>query len=412
MLSVIPLFHANLQYAEFHPDMTGAIVERSYLPALAFFAAHPALPAVFEFSGITLELLADGWPQAIDDLRRLLARGQIELLGSSYANPILPLIPTDHARRHLQRHLDIYDRLFGDLAVPRPRGLFLQEFAYDPALAPLICEAGYRYTILTPELLLAGLHGNLNRAAQQGPQPPPSLASHAQELLHPVLMRGAGGAELAAFPFYRGLIGLLFDHAHGRKPFAEVAAVLQAAAAFTAERPALLICGPSDAEFVGALELIGQESLTIEQVGDFMSRLAELPGLKLQLPRDYLDFHPPARAVYVPAGSSERVLDLWTADPDNARLNALCAEADQKLRLAEALYPEQQEQLAAAWDALLLAENSDGRGWKPCPERRLACYNQALRAIALAESMLASRRALPALQPGAKSLLAPVERRP
>lgn len=53
-----PLFHANLQSAEFHPDLAGDIVDRGYLPALAFFTAHAILPAHLAFSGVTLELPA------------------------------------------------------------------------------------------------------------------------------------------------------------------------------------------------------------------------------------------------------------------------------------------------------------------------------------------------------------------
>jgi hypothetical protein len=78
-------------------------------------------------------------------------------------------------------------------------------------------------------------------------------------------------------------------------------------------------------------------------------------------------------------------------DPDNERLNALCAEAAQKLRLATVLGSER-PLLEQARRAMLLAENSDGRGWMPCPERRLDCYDQALKAIALADTIIGQLR--------------------
>ncbi len=36
---------------------------------------------------------------------------------------------------------------------------------------------------------------------------------------------------------------------------------------------------------------------------------------------------------------------------------------------------------------LLLAENSDGRGWNPIPERRLFCYKHALKAIEIGKKL-------------------------
>ncbi|HEX6385925.1 MAG TPA: hypothetical protein VF177_14740 [Anaerolineae bacterium] len=391
LIHVVPLLHGNLQYAEFPPDAVPDIVERSYLPALEYFAAHPEMHAVLEYSGVSLELMAAHWPRTIDLLRLLLARGQIELLGSTFANPILPLIPTDHARRHVARFGDIYDQLFGDLDVAPPTGFFLQEFAYDPGLVSLLRDFGYTYTILTPRLLLSGLRPRLNVALKSLGQRRPSLTYDADKLLRPVTLRGAKDSRIAAFPLYRELIGLMFDYAYGRKPFVEIADLLYEVAAKAAASdptPALLLLGPSDAEFIGVYDQLGREALTIAAFADFLAQLRELPFVRFNLPGRYLDVYPPDGTVYVPAGSSERFLDLWTRDPDNLRLNALCDEAAQKLRLATALRPGDQMLLQQAWRALLLAENSDGRGWMPCPERRLECYNHALRAIELAETIL------------------------
>jgi len=387
MLYLSPFFHANLQYAEFPPEAVPEMVERSYLPTLEYFAAHPELPAVFEYSGITLELIAECWPRAIDLLQRLMERGQIELMGSTYANPILPLVPTNHARLHLQAFWHIYDRLFGRSSAPRPSGIFLQEFAYDPGLAPLLTAVGYRYTILTPHLLLPALQRQLNVGLKPQPKDEPTLSSSEYELLYPVEMLGAQGTRLTAFPLYRELIGLMFDTIYGRKPFADLAGLLEVVASKSGERPSFLFFGPSDAEFIGAYAQLGKESLSPEAVGDLLRRLEELPFVRLGLPRRYLEKYPPATQVYVPAGSSERALSLWTADPDNERLNALCAEAAQKLRLATILGADW-PLLEQAWRAMLLAENSDGRGWMPRPERRLECYDQALQAIALADEII------------------------
>ena len=387
-LHLAPLLHGNLQYAEFPPDAVPDIVERSYLPTLAYFAAHPELHAVFEYSGVSLELMAARWPRTIDLLRLLMARGQIELWGSTFANPILPLIPTDHARRHIARFGDIYNELFGDLDVPPPSGIFLQEYAYDPVLAPLLRDFGYTYTVLTPCLLLSGLQSRLNVALKPLSQRRPSLSDDAHTLLHPLNLLGARNARITAFPLYRELIDRMFDYVYGRKPFSEIADLLRRVAAVAGPTPAFLLLGPADAEFIGVYDRLGREALSVDAFADFLAQLRQLPFVRFDLPGRYLNAYPPTPTTYVPAGSSERMLDLWTTDPDNLRLNALCAEATEKLRLAGTLRPENQALLQQAWRAMLLAENSDGRGWMPCPERRLECYNHALDAIELAEIIL------------------------
>lgn len=388
MLHFSPFFHGNLQYAEFSPDMMPAMVAQSYLPVLEQFAESPDLPAVFEFSGVSLELLAENWPRTIDLLRLLLQRGQIELLGSTYANPILPLIPTDHARRHVLRFQTIYEQLFGDLHLPAPAGIYLQEFAYDPTLVPLLRQAGYEYTVLTPRLLLAGVRRQFNVALKPAPNCEPPVSEHSAELLHPIQMQGAQGSTLTAMPLYRQFIDLLFDYAHGRCNFDAVAEHLHGVACQSGSRPAFLLFGPSDLEFVGVPHPGDRQAIPVTLVMDLLRQLKELPFLQFDLPRCYLEDFPPRQLMYVPAGTSELAFDLWTADADNVRLNALCNEAAHKLELARVLGVGSEATWQAAWQVMLLAENSDGRGWMPCAERRLACYDHALRAIALADEML------------------------
>lgn len=390
MLYLSYFIHGNLQYAEFPESAVPEIVERSYLPTLAYFAEHPNLPAVFEFSGLSLEILAASWPQAIEWLHQMARNGQIELVGSTLANPILPLIPTDHARRHILGFQEIYRSLFGDLV--SPAGIYLQEFAYDPALAPLLRQAGYRYTFLTPELLSAGLRNQLNSALRPlGARLPESVDTARTELVHPLSLQGARGTHLAAIPLHRDLIDLLFAYSSGRTTFDEVAELLASLdAAYCRQIPGFLCLGPSDAEFIGFYGHMGRREIAIEKLGELMERAAGLPFVRPGLPAQYLTDYPPQRIVYIPAGTSEPAFDLWTHDPDNLRLNALCAEAAQKLQIAEALSAGRHpEQLAQAWRAMLLSENSDGRGWKPHPQRRLFCYDKALQAIQIAEEIIA-----------------------
>ncbi len=396
------LLHANLQYAELPASAAPTVVAQSYRPICALFLGRPWARAVFEFSGYTLEQLAAEYPDVIHSLRVLLARGQIELCGSTYADPILPLIPLDHGRRQIAAFSQIYERLFGDLGVV-PAGFFPQEFALDPASVALVRDAGHSWVPVMLNHYLECLAGNLNlvgdlplRAADR---PRPLLEA---DLLHPLSILGAQGARLDGLLNLPQMIDMLFELANGEIVIDEaVELVIAYHRRNRSGGPGFLFLGPSDMEFVG-LDMRAfvpdwrwPKPIPAELLGALLDRLRALPFVRFTTARDYLAANPPRSApLYLKAGSDHPLLTPWAADPDNQRLNELCREADGLLRAAELLRPPAgvEPRLDAAveqaWRALLLAENSDGRGWAPLPERRLFCYDQAMRAIALAEQAI------------------------
>lgn len=82
------------------------------------------------------------------------------------------------------------------------------------------------------------------------------------------------------------------------------------------------------------------------------------------------------------------MLDPWTRDPDNVRLDKLSADASIRIRQVEDQLnilekfgfdvSKSIDTLKVAWKLLLLSENADGRGWNPIPERRLFCFNNLI----------------------------------
>jgi glycosyl hydrolase family 57 len=405
-MTTVPLYvsfflHANLQYAELPASAAPVVVEQSYRPVCELFMRRPWAKAVFEFSGYTLELLAEGYPDVIDRLRELVRRGQVELCASTYANPILPLIPLDHARRQVAMFRVIYDGLFGDLGIA-PAGFFPQEFALDPSLAPLLGEYGYRWVPVMLNHYLESLVERLNIIPDLPLRASVPRGEVAADLMHPFQILGAGGARLDGLINNPAMIDLLFELANGVIDVdAALAAIVALHQRHSGTGPAFLFAGPSDMEFVG-LELRAfvpdwrwPAPIRPEHLEALLDRLRQLPFVRFATAREYLDeFPPPGPPLYLKCGSDHPLLTPWTLDPDNERLNLLCAEAAGRIQLAEGLAAIAGPSASApalleqAWRALLLAENSDGRGWLPIPERRLFCYDQALRALDLADRAL------------------------
>lgn len=116
-------------------------------------------------------------------------------------------------------------------------------------------------------------------------------------------------------------------------------------------------------------------------------------------PREYLKKFPIAEKHYLKCGGDWASLELWTKDPDNERLNILCSDATNLLNQAENqlnIYQKfgfdtrkSKAVLQEGWNALMLSENADGRGWQPIAEKRLFCYNNVV---------LAQKKAMEALE--------------
>src|SRR5688572_32193484 len=96
------------------------------------------------FSGILLDWLEKHRPDYVKGLRALVERGQVEVLGGGFYEPILPVISDAHKVGQLRKLSASVKRLFGTT----PKGLWLAERVWEPTLVKPIAEAGLEYVVL------------------------------------------------------------------------------------------------------------------------------------------------------------------------------------------------------------------------------------------------------------------------
>lgn len=118
--------------------------DQSYRPFLQVLAEHPRIRLSMHFSGILLDWLEAKRPDYIAGLRALVERGQVEILGGGFYEPILPVISDAHKIAQLRKLQGAVTRLFG----VTPRGLWLAERVWEPTLVKPIVEAGLEYVLL------------------------------------------------------------------------------------------------------------------------------------------------------------------------------------------------------------------------------------------------------------------------
>lgn len=116
----------------------------SYSPLLEVLERYPEIPIALHTSGSLLEWLVEKHPEYIDRVRNLADRGQIEIIGGPFYEPILATIP----RRDRIGQIRAYTRYLEDLFGVTVRGMWIPERVWEQSFAGDITEAGIEYTIL------------------------------------------------------------------------------------------------------------------------------------------------------------------------------------------------------------------------------------------------------------------------
>ncbi len=115
-----------------------------YLRILAALEAAPHIRCSLHYTGPLYEWIERERPEYFARLRALVARGQIELLGGGFYEPMLAVLPERDALGQVRRMADYCADHFG----VRPNGMWLAERVWEPGLPTLLERSGMRFTLL------------------------------------------------------------------------------------------------------------------------------------------------------------------------------------------------------------------------------------------------------------------------
>lgn len=401
------VLHANLQYAEIPISEIPQVVKLSYIPVLSTLLDIPKIEVVLNFTGVTLEILKNSYPEVIDLLKEGIDQGKFELTGCGYSHPIFPLLPITDMKKQIEFNNNILESTLNY----KPRGFWLPELAYDPLIPRVLKSFDFSYTFIDEELYK--LSSPLLNDANEYNIPYYSASHYIIEFMkakgifrkffkykkatrglkryarksnfYPVELKGVKGT----------ITGLKIPQAWSifstasllKFPFLKPKRVIKNLTKFKND-PGLVIPYGTDIEFFGYRSFVEGRLPTEKHLRNFLEKMIKIQDNQMILPSKYLKDNKPKDLGYLKTGSwaPDRRLDIWTKDEDNQKLERLCWEA----RWYFAHLPESEitEQM---WKHLLLAENSDGRGWDPIPERRLDCFSHAYEAIELAKEKYLDR---------------------
>ncbi len=118
-----------------------------YLPFFRLLRSHPRVRMTVHFSGPLWEVMREKERECWDLVFELAGRGQVELLGGGFYEPVLTIIPESDRQGQLRMMADFLEEQFGR----RPRGIWLTERVWEPGLPKTLAEAGVEYTLLDEE---------------------------------------------------------------------------------------------------------------------------------------------------------------------------------------------------------------------------------------------------------------------
>ncbi|MEZ4597925.1 MAG: alpha-amylase/4-alpha-glucanotransferase domain-containing protein [Chloroflexota bacterium] len=281
--------------------------DAAYLPMIDALERHPEVRLGLHYTGPLLEWLRSERPQTVERLGALHQRGQVEVLGGGWCEPVLASLPERDRVGQLRRMASELATTFGE----RPRGAWLAERVWEPDVPTSLHDAGYAWTIVDDAHFRSA---GIEDGAMWGP-----YSTDDQ------------GRRISVFGTEQGL--------RYRIPFGTVDSVIEHLRANATETGERLGVMGDDGEKFGAWPTTWEHCWGPAErwVDRFFEALeANRDWLTTTTPSTWLERQPPVGRVYLPTGSYAEMGE-WSLPPDQGRefselLHAAVAEGRPEAR--------------------------------------------------------------------------------
>ncbi len=261
------------------------VYEHAYSPMLFALERHPGIRLGLHYTGPLLQWLTANKPEAIAQIRGLVDRGQVELVGGGFYEPILITLPDRDRHGQLVRMADELEARFG----VRPAGAWLAERVWEPSLAYDLAAAGYGWTVLDDNHLRA--------------------ASIPEDAMWTAFTTDDRGKRLTVFGTEQGL--------RYRIPFKPVEDVISYLHERRTEDGRFVGMMGDDGEKFGAwpgtYEYCWSHEHWVDRLFDAIERNSD--WLATVTPSQWLERRPPTTRVYLPTNSYVEMTE-WVLPPD------------------------------------------------------------------------------------------------
>ncbi len=126
------------------PQVFATGFARCYAPVLDAFWNEPSVRLSLHHTGPLLLWLLENEPAYLEKIREMVRRGQLEVMGGGFYEPMLSILSERDAVGQILRMTEFCEEHLGT----RPRGMWLAERVWEPDLARVLNLAGVEYTLL------------------------------------------------------------------------------------------------------------------------------------------------------------------------------------------------------------------------------------------------------------------------
>jgi alpha-amylase/alpha-mannosidase (GH57 family) len=135
--------HAHQPVGNFTHVLDDAHI-RCYGPFLQVLHRYPDFKFAIHLSGWLLDYMLKQYPQDMQLLKEMVERGQAELFGAGYTEPVLAAIPFRDRVGQIDKLSDYLEQKLGQ----RPQGAWLTERVWESSVVPALGDANIRYVIV------------------------------------------------------------------------------------------------------------------------------------------------------------------------------------------------------------------------------------------------------------------------
>jgi alpha-amylase len=272
--------------------------DAAYLPMIEALERHPEVRLGFHYTGPLLEWLRSERPDTVARLATLHQRGQVEIVGGGWCEPVLASLPERDRVGQLRRMASELATTFGE----RPRGAWLAERVWEPDVPTSLHDAGYAWTIVDDAHFRS--------------------AAIADDAMWGPYSTDDQGRRINVFGTEQGL--------RYRIPFGTVESVIEHLRTNATEGGERLGVMGDDGEKFGAWPTTWEHCWGPgeEWVDRFFDALvANRDWLTTTTPSAWLEHEPPVGRIYLPTGSYAEMGE-WSLPPEEGRRFSAVLHAD------------------------------------------------------------------------------------
>ena len=260
--------------------------QKCYRPFLEIMEKHPSIRFSLHYTGPLLEWLEKKEPQFLDLIREMVGRGQVEMLGGGFFEPIFSMLKEEDIRNQIWMHREFSERRFGYA----PEGIWLAERVWDSSLPKILAQAGAKYTIVDD---LHFRYGGL-----------------LPEEIFGYYITEKEGQSIAVFPIDKGLRYSI--------PFKPPEETIEYLTYLASDNNGMAVTYADDGEKFGMWPGTNQWVYQERWLEKFLSLLEEHTDLiKTMTFSDYLKSYPPMGRIYLPNASYEEMME-WALPASSA----------------------------------------------------------------------------------------------